>query len=178
MKNAPLVCLYDRLAVWERIPLILAAGARGDETEARRLLESAPLLASQFPEHLPAEIGLRTLARAVRLRTARRRRAVFFCDVAGRRRRLAPRGMVALGQRLRLSVRRQRRRLAAILRGTGYRLSRFEWRRFFAKLVFALLRRTHAQECAQRRNVAGSKPSGGPGRESSADSGRSAGPLA
>jgi hypothetical protein len=54
--------LYDRLTVWERIPLLLAANARDDATEHRRLSDTAPLRTWRFPEHLLAEQALHTLA--------------------------------------------------------------------------------------------------------------------
>lgn len=54
--------LYDRLAVWERIPLLLAAEARGDDREYRRLFDASPLRAWRFSEHLLAEQALHVLA--------------------------------------------------------------------------------------------------------------------
>jgi hypothetical protein len=54
--------LYDRLSIWERIPLLLAADARDDASEYRRLSETAPVRTWQFPEHLLAEQALHVLA--------------------------------------------------------------------------------------------------------------------
>ena len=41
--------LYGRLTIWERIPLLLAAEARGDEAEYRRLFNSSAPRAWRFP---------------------------------------------------------------------------------------------------------------------------------
>ena len=54
--------LYGRLTIWERIPLLLAAEARGDEAEYRRLFNSSAPRAWRFPEHLLAEQALHVLA--------------------------------------------------------------------------------------------------------------------
>src|SRR6516164_4020505 len=54
--------LYDRLTVWERIPLLIAAHARGDDTEYRRLFDASPLRTWHFSEHLVAEQALNVLA--------------------------------------------------------------------------------------------------------------------
>jgi hypothetical protein len=54
--------LYDRLTVWERIPLLLAADRRDDAAEYRRLGDTSRLRTWRFPEHLLAEQALHTLA--------------------------------------------------------------------------------------------------------------------
>jgi hypothetical protein len=50
--------LYDRLTIWERIPLLIAAHARRDGAEYRRLFDASPLRTWHFPEHLVAEQAL------------------------------------------------------------------------------------------------------------------------
>jgi len=62
MNAKPLARLYDRLTVWERIPLLLAAEARGDEAEYRRLFDASPLRTWRGSEHLLAEQALHLLA--------------------------------------------------------------------------------------------------------------------
>jgi hypothetical protein len=62
MNDKPLARLYDRLTIWERIPLLLAAEARGDEAEHRRLVDSSPLRTWRASEHLLAEQALHLLA--------------------------------------------------------------------------------------------------------------------
>ena len=42
--------LYDTLTPWERAPLWLAAGARGDEAERQRLARSAPRNSFRVPD--------------------------------------------------------------------------------------------------------------------------------
>src|SRR5262249_47000612 len=42
---------YESLTPWERVPLILAAMARGDEPERTRLVQSAPRLAYAVQNH-------------------------------------------------------------------------------------------------------------------------------
>jgi hypothetical protein len=54
--------LYDRLRIWERIPLMVAAGARGDTAEYDRLFGASPMRTWHFPEHLLAEQALHVLA--------------------------------------------------------------------------------------------------------------------
>src|SRR5262245_12179496 len=54
--------LYDQITLWERIPLLLAADARGDESERQRLFDASPLRTWRFSEHLLAEQALHTLA--------------------------------------------------------------------------------------------------------------------
>src|SRR5262249_35066791 len=62
MNPLGLTKLYDHLAVWERIPLLLAAHARGDHSEHQRLFDASPLRTWQCPEHLLAEQALHVLA--------------------------------------------------------------------------------------------------------------------
>jgi hypothetical protein len=52
---------YEGLTPWERLPLILAAFARGDEAERERLVASAPRVCYEFPDHF----GLGTAFREV-----------------------------------------------------------------------------------------------------------------
>jgi hypothetical protein len=54
--------LYDRLTPRERLPLLIAAGARGDETERKRLIASAPKQRFQVADYF--ELG-QALAKAV-----------------------------------------------------------------------------------------------------------------
>jgi hypothetical protein len=51
MNTNALAKLYDRLTPRERLPLIMAASARGDEQERSRLMASAPRVAYQVPDH-------------------------------------------------------------------------------------------------------------------------------
>jgi hypothetical protein len=51
MNTDRLAKLYDRLTPRERLPLILAASARGDETEKDRLARSAPQRRYQLPDY-------------------------------------------------------------------------------------------------------------------------------
>ena len=53
--------LYDRLTVWERIPLLVASYGRGDETEAKLLANASPVRVWQFSEHWLAEQALHVL---------------------------------------------------------------------------------------------------------------------
>jgi hypothetical protein len=62
MKQIRLNTLYHRLTPWERIPLLIAAQDRGDETEHQRLLATSPLRSWRFSEHLLAEEALHILA--------------------------------------------------------------------------------------------------------------------
>src|ERR1700722_13087449 len=62
MNTNPLANYYDQLTIWERIPLRIAAEARGDELEAQRLLNSAPTRRWYLPNHLMAEQALNVLA--------------------------------------------------------------------------------------------------------------------
>jgi hypothetical protein len=61
MNTNRLVRLDDRLTVWERIPLLLAANGRGDEAECRRLIDTSPPRAWHFPEYLLAEQAVHVL---------------------------------------------------------------------------------------------------------------------
>jgi hypothetical protein len=54
--------LYDRLTVWERIPLLIAAEARGDQAEYQRLFNASALRTWRFSEHLLAEQALNVSA--------------------------------------------------------------------------------------------------------------------
>ena len=51
MNTNPLTKLYDQLTPRERLPLIIAAGARGDEAEQQRLKASAPRQMLQVPDY-------------------------------------------------------------------------------------------------------------------------------
>jgi hypothetical protein len=53
---------YDKLTPWERLPLIMAASARGDEAERRRLVDSAPTVILQFPNYTGLAHAFRELA--------------------------------------------------------------------------------------------------------------------
>jgi hypothetical protein len=53
--------LYDRLMPWERLPLLLAALHRGDDTEAQRLSQSAPRLLLSLPNYHGLNDGLSLL---------------------------------------------------------------------------------------------------------------------
>jgi hypothetical protein len=53
MNTDILARLYDQLDPFERLPLIIAAGVRGDKTEQRRLSESAPRLKLSVPDYSP-----------------------------------------------------------------------------------------------------------------------------
>jgi hypothetical protein len=54
--------LYGRLTIWERIPLLMAAEARGDTAEYRRLFDASAPRTWLAPEHLLAEEALHVLA--------------------------------------------------------------------------------------------------------------------
>jgi hypothetical protein len=54
--------LYDRLTVGERLPLLVAAQARGDDTEYRRLCQTSPGRTWQYSEYLWDELALHMLA--------------------------------------------------------------------------------------------------------------------
>jgi hypothetical protein len=54
--------LYDRLTVWERVPLLIAAEARGDQAEYQRLFNASALRTWRFSEHLLAEQALNVSA--------------------------------------------------------------------------------------------------------------------
>jgi hypothetical protein len=53
MNTDALAHLYDQLDPFERLPLIIAAGARGDKTEQRRLSEAAPRKTWRTPDYYP-----------------------------------------------------------------------------------------------------------------------------
>src|ERR671936_57782 len=48
-----LTTLYDQLTPFERLPLIIAAGARNDAIEQRRLSSAAPDISLQVPDYSP-----------------------------------------------------------------------------------------------------------------------------
>jgi hypothetical protein len=54
--------LYNRLTIWERIPLLFAAEARADNAEHGRLFNSSRIRLWHLPEHLLAEQALHVLA--------------------------------------------------------------------------------------------------------------------
>ena len=53
MNTKSLTQLYDQLTPSERLPLIIAAAARGDENERQHLMTSASKLAFQVPDYYP-----------------------------------------------------------------------------------------------------------------------------
>jgi hypothetical protein len=78
--------LYDKLTPRERLPLIYAASARGDEVERDRLLRSAPTVPYGIPDFYPLAEGmlLVTLLHQVELLNL----AVLYWHVQGRLERL------------------------------------------------------------------------------------------
>jgi hypothetical protein len=52
---------YGRLTPRERLPLIVAAAARGDELDRRRLMDSAPRVTFRVPDHAPRWMAFREL---------------------------------------------------------------------------------------------------------------------
>jgi hypothetical protein len=62
MTDRGLPKMYDKLTVWERLPLLIAADDRGDDVEWRRLFGTSPIKSWKFSEHLMAEEALNTLA--------------------------------------------------------------------------------------------------------------------
>jgi hypothetical protein len=62
MNAQGLARLYDRLTVWERIPLLIAAHARGDDAEYRRLFDASPRRTWHLSEHLLDEQALHVSA--------------------------------------------------------------------------------------------------------------------
>jgi hypothetical protein len=52
---------YGRLTPRERLPLIVAAAARGDEVDRRRLMDSAPRVTYRIPDHSPWWMAFREL---------------------------------------------------------------------------------------------------------------------
>jgi hypothetical protein len=61
MNTDGLAKLYDRLNPQERLPLLLAAQARGDAREHRRLVDSAPSRLWRLPDHFRVEMALHVL---------------------------------------------------------------------------------------------------------------------
>jgi hypothetical protein len=53
---------YDRLTPRERLPLIIAASVRGDETERERLVHSAPRVGYRLPDYHGMAEGMQLLA--------------------------------------------------------------------------------------------------------------------
>jgi hypothetical protein len=53
---------YDTLTPWERVPLLIAALAHGDDTEFSRLKTSAPRLLFEVSDHADLITGLQHLA--------------------------------------------------------------------------------------------------------------------
>jgi hypothetical protein len=62
MTTDALAKLYDRLKPFERLPLIVAATARGDKVEADRLAESAPRIHVSLPDYWGIADGLMRLS--------------------------------------------------------------------------------------------------------------------
>src|SRR2546430_4838607 len=62
MNTTQLARLYDRLTVWERIPLLIAAQARKDDPEYERLLNASPVRTWRVPEHFPVELAVNVMA--------------------------------------------------------------------------------------------------------------------
>jgi len=58
MNTMPLAKLYSQLTPRERLPLIIAAGARGDEVEQKRLRASAPKEKLELPDYFGLARGL------------------------------------------------------------------------------------------------------------------------
>src|SRR5262249_3447420 len=54
---------YNRLSPWERLPLMYAAEARGDDVEHDRLIRSAPKLGFGIANHWGLVQGLEDLAK-------------------------------------------------------------------------------------------------------------------
>ncbi len=61
MNTKALARLYDRLTPDERLPLITAAMERGDEVEAERLSNSAPIILLRMPDYYGLGDGWTTL---------------------------------------------------------------------------------------------------------------------
>ena len=62
MNSSVLAKHYDKLTPWERVPMIWAAEARGDHTEAKRLARSAPRGGFQVADCYGLDLGLLWLA--------------------------------------------------------------------------------------------------------------------
>jgi hypothetical protein len=72
MKANGLGKLYDVLAPRERLPLILAASARGDERERSRLMQSARKELYRLPDYHGQAVGLRLLSLVQHVRVLER----------------------------------------------------------------------------------------------------------
>src|SRR5262249_57292800 len=59
MNTKSLTQLYDQLTPFERLPLIVAAGARGDSAEQHRLAAASPLKSYREPDYYPLAKALR-----------------------------------------------------------------------------------------------------------------------
>jgi hypothetical protein len=68
MNRVALARHYDVLTPWERLPLLVAAEARGDEVEHDRLLRSAPKQGFQVPDYWGLVEALEGLAKLYLLR--------------------------------------------------------------------------------------------------------------
>jgi hypothetical protein len=53
---------YDRLTPWERLPLMLAASARGDEAEKQRLARSAPKVSYRVPDYFALDMAFQEIS--------------------------------------------------------------------------------------------------------------------
>lgn len=62
MNTNGLTKLYQHLLPRERLPLLLAAKARGDQQEQQRLATSAPMRVGRVPDYVPGEIAANVLA--------------------------------------------------------------------------------------------------------------------
>jgi hypothetical protein len=62
MRSNDLTRHYETLTVWERIPLLLAADARGDDAERRRLFDSSLVRPAPMSQHLMPELALHLLS--------------------------------------------------------------------------------------------------------------------
>ncbi len=58
---------YDTLNPWERLPLILAASARGDDAERQRLIRSAAKISFSVPHYYGLSLGLTKLGEILML---------------------------------------------------------------------------------------------------------------
>src|SRR5262245_14528626 len=63
MNSDGLARFYDRLGPWERLPLLVAAAARGDTVECERLARSAPTRAVVVADFWGLAQGLADAAR-------------------------------------------------------------------------------------------------------------------
>lgn len=62
MNTNDLAKLYDRLKPAERLPLLIAAGRRGDAVESQRLSQAAPRMCLRLPDYFPLGEALQELA--------------------------------------------------------------------------------------------------------------------